>query len=147
MRMMKQVVDVIRNSITEKARLPAGVSNSYPLLDWYTAEMTHGRPRPTNTLTELDPVTLPMAESANSDCLAAVILAKVSGSEVPTATRVMAVTASARPRVHPRTVATSATTAVIEPMKVRATKKAGQPPPHSSGGMNAKRIFHPIQAK
>ena len=88
-----------------------------------------------------------MAESANSDCLAAVMLAKVSGREVPTATRVMAVTASARPRVHPRTVATSATTAVIEPMKVRATQKAGQPPPHSRGGMKAKSTFQPMQAK
>ena len=46
------------------------------------------------TLTELDPVTLPIAESAYYDCLAAVILAKVSGNEVPIATKVMAVTDS-----------------------------------------------------
>ena len=91
---MKQMVEVIRKSITEKARLPAGVSNLAPFLSWYTAEITQGRPSPTNTLTELDPVTFPIAESANSDCLAAVILAKVSGRDVPTATKVMAVTAS-----------------------------------------------------
>jgi hypothetical protein len=34
----------------------------------------------------------PMAESANSNVFAAVMLAKVSGREVPKATRVMAVT-------------------------------------------------------
>ena len=61
-----------------------------------------------------------MAESAVSEVLAAVILAKVSGREVPMATRVMAVTAALRPTVQPRTVATSATMAVVIPMKVRA---------------------------
>ena len=57
--------------------------------------IAHGSPRPKNTFTLLDPVTLPMAESADrpaySEVLAAVILAKVSGNEVPRATRVMAV--------------------------------------------------------
>jgi len=98
-------------------------------------------------LTEFDPVTFPMAESAYGDVLAAVILAKVSGKEVPTATSVMAVTASSRPRVQPRTVATSATTAVIVPMNVSATKNAGQPPPHSTGGIKANNNFHPMVAK
>ena len=69
----------------------------------------------------------PIAESANSEDLAAVILAKVSGREVPTATSVIAVTASLNPIVHPSTVATSATTAVTEPIKQRATTNAGQP--------------------
>jgi len=39
----------------------------------------------------LDPVTLPTAASAYGDDLAAVMEAKVSGSEVPTATSVIAV--------------------------------------------------------
>jgi len=90
---------------------------------------------------------LPMAESANSDYLAAIILAEVSGSDVPTATKVIAVTAALSPRVHPRTVATSATMAVIDPMKVRAIMKAGIPPPHSTGGMKAKSRFQPMMAK
>lgn len=110
-------------------------------------EMSHGNPRPTKTFTEFEPVTLPMAESAYSDCLAAVILANVSGREVPTATRVIAVTASSRPRVHPSTVATSATTAVMTPIKVSATPNAGHPLPHSTGGMKAKRTFQPMQPK
>jgi hypothetical protein len=53
--------------------------------------MTQGSPRPKNTFTELEPVTLPTAESAYYDDLAATILAKVSGREVPIATIVMAV--------------------------------------------------------
>lgn len=56
--------------------------------------MTQGRPHPKNTLTAFDPVMLPTAESAFSDYLAAVILANVSGKEVPNATKVMAVTDS-----------------------------------------------------
>ena len=63
--------------------------------------MTHGRPRPKNTLTELDPVTFPTAESACSDYLHAVILAKVSGSEVPRATKVIAVVAFGIPSTQP----------------------------------------------
>lgn len=110
-------------------------------------EINQGSPRPTNTLTELDPVTLPIAESANSDCCAAVILAKVSGSDVPIATSVMAVTASSSPTTQPRTVATSATMAVIPPMNARATKNAGQPPPHSRGGIHANKIFQPMIVK
>lgn len=92
-------------------------------------------------------MTFPIAASAYSDYLAAVILAKVSGSDVPIATSVMAVTASLRLRTHPRTVATSATIAVIPPIKQRATKKAGQPPPHSTGGMAANMMFHPMAQK
>lgn len=88
-----------------------------------------------------------MAASANYEFCAAVILAKVSGNDVPTATSVIAVTAGFKPTVHPRTVATSATTAVIPPMNDRATKNAGQPPPHSVGGIQANNIFQPIFIK
>lgn len=53
--------------------------------------MTHGSPSPKNTFTEFEPVTFPTAESAYFDVRAAVMLAKVSGREVPIATIVMAV--------------------------------------------------------
>lgn len=88
-----------------------------------------------------------MAESAYSEVWAAVILAKVSGSEVPTATRVIAVIPWSSPRTHPRSVATDPTTAVIVPISVRATANAGAPLPHLAGGMTAKSNFHPIKAK
>lgn len=78
--------------------------------------MTHGSPRPRNTLTQLEPVTLPTAESAFGDYWAAVLLAKVSGKEVPRATRVIAVTEALRPIAHPRIVATSPTNMVMTPM-------------------------------
>ena len=75
------------------------------------------------------------------------MLAKVSGREVPMATIVIAVTAALRPITHPSRVATSATIAVIVPMNTRATMKAGQPPPHSTGGINAKMTFQKMVAK
>ena len=83
---------------------------------------------PRKTLTELDPVTLPMAESASFEDLAAVILANVSGKEVPIATRVIPVTAGLRPTTHPKTVATSPTIVVTIPIRKRATKNAAHPP-------------------
>ena len=90
--------------------------------------MTHGRPRPRNTLTELDPVTLPTAESANLLSIAAVLDAKVSGSEVPMATKVIAVTPGGIPITQPRAPATCPTMAVSPPMKIIATMKQAQPP-------------------
>ena len=58
------------------------------------AAMSHGRPSPRNTLTELEPVTLPMALSAVSSIVAACLLANRSGRLVPSATNVIAVTLS-----------------------------------------------------
>ena len=55
------------------------------------AAMIHGIPRPIKTLTELLPVTLPIELSAVFSLTAAILLAKVSGREVPRATNVMAV--------------------------------------------------------
>ena len=81
-------------------------------------------------MTEFDPVTLPTAESAHSDYLAAVILANKSGREVPSATRVMAVTEFGNPITHPSIAAVSPTIAVIPPMKHKAIQNAGYPPPH-----------------
>lgn len=93
-------------------------------------------------MTELDPVTLPTAESAYSEDLAAVILANVSGSEVPRATRVIAVTESGIPHTHPSIEAQSPTIAVTPPIKVSATMNAGHPPPHWVGGTHANATFH-----
>ena len=74
-------------------------------------------------------MTFPMAESAESDVLAAVLDAKVSGSEVPKATIVTPVTAGFRLITQPNTVATSPTMVVTIPIKAREMPKAGQPPP------------------
>lgn len=115
-RIMKQAIEVERYIITEKARSPAGTSNTFPLLLWYIDEITHGSPRPRNTLTQLDPVTLPTAASAYSDVWAAVLLAKVSGREVPRATKVIAVTDGLSPITHPKMVATSPTNIVTRPI-------------------------------
>ena len=90
--------------------------------------INHGMPMPRKTLTELDPVTFPMAESALADDLAAVILAKVSGREVPMATRVIPVTEGLRLMTQPRTVATSPTIVVTIPTRSSAIPKAAQPP-------------------
>lgn len=109
--------------------------------------MAHGRPRPRKTFTELDPVILPMAESANSDDLAAVILAKVSGKEVPKATSVIAVTASLIPSTQPKTLAISPTTAVTSPIKTREIIKAGLPPHILIGGTMANKTFQKIVIK
>ena len=48
-------------------------------------------PRPMKTLTELLPVTFPIALSAVFSETAAILLANVSGKEVPRATNVIAV--------------------------------------------------------
>ena len=80
-------------------------------------------------MTQLEPVTFPIAESANSDYLQAVILANVSGKEVPKATNVIAVIEFGIPITQPIYVATSPTMAVTPPMNERATQKAGHPPP------------------
>lgn len=89
--------------------------------------MHHGRPRPRNTLTEFDPVMLPMAESAYFEDWAAVLLANVSGREVPRATMVMALIDAGIPRTHPKRVAIYSTIAVMAPIMARAMKKDGAP--------------------
>ena len=56
------------------------------------APTVQGRPRPRKMLTELEPVILPTLASAVSSASAAAREARVSGSEVPRATIVMAAT-------------------------------------------------------
>ena len=103
--------------------------------------MSQGRPMPRNTLTELEPVTFPIAESASGDDLAAVMEAKVSGREVPIATRVIPVTEGFRLITQPSTVATSPMIVVTAPIRSRATKKAAHPPHIFRGGMIAPKTF------
>ena len=71
---------------------------------------------PMKTFTELLPVMLPMEASAYCSHLAAVIDAKVSGSDVPKATNVIAVTSAGRPRQQPTMFAKSPTMAVTTAM-------------------------------
>lgn len=113
---MKQTMEVERYIITEKARSPAGTLNTALFLAWYEVEITHGSPRPRKTLTQFDPVTLLIAASAYWEVQAAVLLAKVSGREVPRATKVMAVTDGLSPMTQPKIVATSPTNIVTRPM-------------------------------
>lgn len=79
-------------------------------------------------MTELDPVTFPIALSAYLSALAAAIEAKVSGREVPKATNVIAVIEGLMPRMQPKRLANSPTTAVTTPMTHRAEKKQAHPP-------------------
>lgn len=72
---------------------------------------------------------LPMAESACSELCAAVLEAKVSGKEVPRATKVMAVTGYLMESTHPNRLANSATIAVTTPMKKSEIPKAQSPLP------------------
>jgi len=76
----------------------------------------------------LEPVTFPIAESAYFSCWAAAIEAKVSGRDVPRATKVIAVIAGLIPRTHPNKLANSPTTAVIIPMNPREITKQAHPP-------------------
>jgi hypothetical protein len=71
------------------------------------AAISQGRPKPKNTLTEFDPVTLPIALSAVLSCIAANLDAKVSGRLVPSATNVIAVTESFIPTIQPKMLAKS----------------------------------------
>jgi hypothetical protein len=78
-------------------------------------------------LTELEPVTLPTAASAYFSYLAAYILANVSGSDVPKATKVIAVIGGSTPRMHPNRVANFSTIAVTTPIMAREAKKHPHP--------------------
>jgi len=101
------------------------------------AAMSQGNPRPRNTLTELEPVTLPIELSAVSSIVAACLLANKSGRLVPSATNVMAVTLSLRPTRQPKIAAKSPTMAVSTPIKASETKNDNQPLRNDGGGTNA----------
>jgi len=63
----KQKTEQIKNIATVKLSFPAGTSYGLFILAPYYAQITQGNPRPKKMFTELEPVTLPTAESANSD--------------------------------------------------------------------------------
>ena len=109
--------------------------------------IAHGNPHPKKTFTAFEPLMLPTAASAFSDYLAAVILAKVSGKDVPRATSVMAATDSLIMSTQPRTVATSPTINVTIPMYINEITKHGPPLHILGGGTVAKATFHPIYKK
>jgi len=98
-------------------------------------------------LTELEPVMFPIAESAYLEPRAAVILAKVSGREVPRATKVIAVTGGLMYMAHPSRLANSPTTRVTTPIRARDTKKAAHPLQIVLGGTIEKRSFQPMDQK
>ena len=69
--------------------------------------------------------------------MAASLDAKVSGIDVPKATRVMAVTDFFNPTTHPNIPARSPTMAVYIPMKIKLTTKLAHPPQYAAGGISA----------
>mmetsp|Transcript_14103 Transcript_14103/g.31767 ORF Transcript_14103/g.31767 Transcript_14103/m.31767 type:complete len:214 (+) Transcript_14103:421-1062(+) len=103
--------------------------------------MVHGKPNPKKTFTELLPVTLPMLLSAFSSPTAADLDAKVSGSEVPRATKVIAVTESQIPREQPSNIAKSPITAVTQPIITKEMTKQIHPCKKSTGGTTANNSF------
>ena len=120
---------------TENESVPAGTANptgmpgvyqgsfayrachavASPMYLQYRAADSHGRPRPRKTFTLLEPVMLPMEASAYGSCLAAVIEANVSGKDVPSATRVIAVVDKLSPK-QPTWLARSPISAVSNPI-------------------------------
>ena len=119
----------LRKRTTERSSPFAGTLYSSLFWRLQMTAMTQGRPRPKKTFTEFEPVTFPTAASAQGLSLAAVMLAKVSGSEVPMATKVIAVTPGFSPMTHPIEPAISPTTAVSAPINAMAARKQGMPPP------------------
>mmetsp|Transcript_99297 Transcript_99297/g.263904 ORF Transcript_99297/g.263904 Transcript_99297/m.263904 type:complete len:254 (+) Transcript_99297:704-1465(+) len=102
-----------------------------------------GMPMPRKTFTELLPVTFTIEASAHSSCFAAVREAKRSGTDVPSATKEMAVISSSTPAVHPKSSARSPMMTVIQPMCMRENQKQIQPPISVGGGVStAKMICH-----
>lgn len=93
--------ETITKTATETSSPTLAIFIGLSLYVWYKLEITQGRPSPRNTLTELDPVTLPTASSAYLSYLAAILEAKVSGIDVPIATKVMAVIGGGRPNTQP----------------------------------------------
>ena len=78
-------------------------------------------------MSELDPVTFPIDESAVELYFAAIMLEKVSGHEVPIATNVRAVMPGGMPTEQPNMFANSPTIAVIKPTDRSANGKVNQP--------------------
>ena len=87
-------------------------------------------------------MTFPIELSAVFSWHAACLEAKRSGTEVPRATKVMAVTLSLSPTRQPKMEARSPTIAVRTVISASAEMKASQPPQIWAGGTKAKRSCH-----
>lgn len=84
---------------------------------------------------------LPMALSAYFSLMAAARLANKSGKDVPSATKVMAVTVSSSPTKQPKMEAKSPMKAVRIPITAKDTKNVNQPPQILTGGTIANNIY------
>jgi len=104
-------------------------------------DIIQGSPRPRNTLTEFEPLTLPTELSAVFSEMAAVLLANVSGILVPKATRVIAVMASGKFMRQPKMPARSPMMAVRSPITASEMRNVGQPPKYFAGGIKANMIW------
>merc|ERR1712039_309048 len=91
-----------------------------PPADHLIAPTIQDKPNPRKTFTELLPVTLPIDASAYGSCVAAVFEANVSGSDVPKATKLIAVISSGMSITHPKRPAMSPITAVTSPIIANA---------------------------
>lgn len=118
---------IMQNNITANPKFPGSTSNTSPLKKRTIAANVHAIPMPKNTFTALLPVTFPIEESAYLSFCAAILLANVSGTDVPNATKEIAVTESLRPIVHPKCDARSLINAVKTPITKMDTKKHAQP--------------------
>ena len=83
----------------------------------------------------------PMALSAYFSLMAAARLANKSGKDVPSATKVMAVTVSSSPTKQPKMEAKSPIKAVRMPITAKDTKNVNQPPQILTGGTIANNIY------
>ncbi len=92
-------------------------------------------------MTLFDPVTFPIASSADGEFFAAIIDANVSGNDVPSATNDIAVILSFNPTKQPNIAATSPTIAVRIAMNRSETKNVNQPPAIAVGGTKANRTY------
>mmetsp|Transcript_38118 Transcript_38118/g.85919 ORF Transcript_38118/g.85919 Transcript_38118/m.85919 type:complete len:338 (-) Transcript_38118:1455-2468(-) len=129
-------------SFSQPISIPrASHSGVRPWIFQYTAPNIHGMPRPRKTFTELLPVTLPMLLSAKGSWTAAVLEANVSGSDVPSATKVTAQMGAFMSSAHPSRLAMSPMMAVRPPIIAREQKKQTHPSRKSTGGTIAKSIF------
>ena len=92
-------------------------------------------------MTLFDPVTLPIASSADFEFFAAIIDANVSGNDVPSATNEIAVILSFNPTRQPNIAATSPTIAVRIAINKSETKNVNQPPAIAVGGTKANSTY------
>jgi hypothetical protein len=109
--------------------------------------MHQGSPSPRKTLTELEPVMLPIELSAVGSWSAAMREASVSGSDVPSATRLMAATDGGMPMQHERTVVVSSRKKVMMPIRAIESTKHGYPIHSPAGGRSAPSTFHTTETR